>query len=179
MGAAVGPWPWVPVLNLALPFHLAGRSRIWAAALLLPPVNLIVWALVWGELAARQGRRGPWGLWLTLTTFVMAGTVIFTDTMSDRLMSALSLLMMSFLVLFLCPTWFAPRPPRSWTSRPWIATPEQEELLWAFSPFQGFRYVPLQGRTRYLGAFFLTALTYSVIVGAASPTRTSCGIPAW
>lgn len=57
LGDARAWWAWAPVLNLALPFALAGRSVAWAALLLVPPLNLLVWVLAWAELLPRLGRR--------------------------------------------------------------------------------------------------------------------------
>jgi HEAT repeat protein len=55
-GSARAAWAWIPGPNLLLPFALAGRSLAWGALLLVPPVNLIVWVLVWAEVLSRRGR---------------------------------------------------------------------------------------------------------------------------
>ena len=56
--AGVGPagWAWVPGLNLALVARLAGRSPAWAVLLLVPALNVMVWALLWAEACRRLGR---------------------------------------------------------------------------------------------------------------------------
>jgi len=53
---------WVPVANLVLPFALAGRSPAWAALLLVPPLNLAVWVLVWAEVLSASKRPAWWAL---------------------------------------------------------------------------------------------------------------------
>lgn len=52
----------MPVLNLLLPFAMTGRSLGWGVLLAVPPLNMLVWALVWGEVFAAAGRRAWLGL---------------------------------------------------------------------------------------------------------------------
>ena len=61
-GFAPGWWAWVPLLNLAVPARLAGRSPAWSLLLLVPGPNVVVWALLWAEACARLGRPA----WLAL-----------------------------------------------------------------------------------------------------------------
>ena len=56
LGSTRVAWAWLPVLNLLLPFDLAGRSLAWGALLPVPPLNVIVWVLAWAEVFARLGR---------------------------------------------------------------------------------------------------------------------------
>lgn len=49
-------WAWVPLLNLLLPFRLAGRSVLWGVLFLLPPVNVVIWTLVWCDVCGRLQR---------------------------------------------------------------------------------------------------------------------------
>lgn len=65
-GAAPRSWAWLPLLNLALLFRIAGRSGLWAPTLLLPGVNAAVWPLAWAEVGRRVGGSGWLGLWMTL-----------------------------------------------------------------------------------------------------------------
>lgn len=50
-------WAWVPGLNLLLPFRIAGRSLGWGLLLLVPGLNVVVWALAWADVCERLGRR--------------------------------------------------------------------------------------------------------------------------
>jgi HEAT repeat protein len=61
-GCAPAWWAWVPVLNLALPARLAGRSVAWSLLLLLPGLNVLVWGLLWAEACARLGQP-VWLAW--------------------------------------------------------------------------------------------------------------------
>ena len=55
-------WAFVPVLNLAFPARLAGRSPAWGLLLLVPGLNVVVWGLLWAETCERLRRRA----WLAL-----------------------------------------------------------------------------------------------------------------
>ena len=59
-------WAWMPVLNLLLPFAMARRSLGWSALLAVPPLNLLVWAVVWSEVFAATGRRAWLGLLMAM-----------------------------------------------------------------------------------------------------------------
>jgi len=65
-GAGPRSWAFLPLLNLALLFRVAGRSGSWAAALLLPGVNVAVWPLAWAEIGRRLGYGGWLGAWMSL-----------------------------------------------------------------------------------------------------------------
>lgn len=55
-GAGRRWWAWVPPLSLLLPVRIAGRSLLWGVLFLIPPVNLVVWTLVWAEVCTRLQR---------------------------------------------------------------------------------------------------------------------------
>jgi HEAT repeat protein len=65
-GAGPRSWAFLPLLNLALLFRVAGRSGSWAASLLLPGVNAAAWALVWADVGRRLGYSGWLGAWMSL-----------------------------------------------------------------------------------------------------------------
>lgn len=52
----------MPLLNLALCARIARRSPGWCLALLAPGVNVVVWALLWAEIAGTLGRSSLYGL---------------------------------------------------------------------------------------------------------------------
>lgn len=66
VGAGPATWAFLPGLNLALLFRVAGRSPAWALLLLAPGPNLVAWALVWAEIAARVRQRAWLGLVMAL-----------------------------------------------------------------------------------------------------------------
>jgi len=102
--------------------------------------------------------------WLALTCIGLGALSTFVRSEPGALASSVA--MFAFGFLYLCPTWFAPRPPEAWMSAPWFATPRQEEWLWSSMPgLRGFRRVPLEGGARYFGGFLLTA-ALATILGA-------------
>jgi hypothetical protein len=105
--------------------------------------------------------------WLALTC--IGPCVLASLVGSEPGARASSVAMFAFGFLYLCLTWFAPRPQGAWMYAPWFATRRQEDWLWSSMPpgFRGFRRVPLQGGVRYLGGFFLTT-ALATILGALS-----------
>ncbi len=71
---------WLPVLNLWLMCWIGRRSGWWVLALLLPGINIIVFALIWASMAAARGKpswTGPLvlapGLGLLIPAYLAAG----------------------------------------------------------------------------------------------------------
>jgi hypothetical protein len=53
---------WVPLLNLFLMGAIARRSYAWVFALLVPCLNILALAYIWGGIAEARGRSAAWGL---------------------------------------------------------------------------------------------------------------------
>jgi len=53
---------WIPLLNIYLMCKVAGKSGVWVLLLFIPVVNLILFIVLWVEIAKRLGRSGAWGV---------------------------------------------------------------------------------------------------------------------
>jgi hypothetical protein len=52
-----GVWmAWFPGLNVVYTIRIAGRSLLWLLYLSLPGVNWLLYAFLWGEIAAARGK---------------------------------------------------------------------------------------------------------------------------
>jgi len=59
-------WSWVPILNTLLLMDMAGRERWWFFLCLIPLVNVIVFAVLWFDVAKACGFDGWIGLLVLL-----------------------------------------------------------------------------------------------------------------
>lgn len=48
-------WGWVPIMNTFLIIEMAGKPMHWFVFLLIPIVNIIVFTMLWMEIAKRRG----------------------------------------------------------------------------------------------------------------------------
>lgn len=72
---------WLPVLNLFLVLHIAGRGFLWFLLLLIPGVNLLALVVLWGDLAAALGKSAWLGLLapVPIANVVMQGYLAFSE----------------------------------------------------------------------------------------------------
>lgn len=59
----------IPIANLILLLQMALKPMWWIVLLLIPYVNILFFAIVWGAIAKRRGKPGWWGV-LMLIPFV-------------------------------------------------------------------------------------------------------------
>lgn len=55
---------WVPILNLFLMVQISGKPVWWFILLLIPGVNLVIFILLWMEIAKKVNKPTWWGLLL-------------------------------------------------------------------------------------------------------------------
>jgi hypothetical protein len=57
------PWlAFVPIINIIIPFQIAGISLIWILAMFIPLVNLAVMIWVWIKIAEARNKPAFWGV---------------------------------------------------------------------------------------------------------------------
>ncbi len=72
---------WVPLLNILLMFRVARLSLWYAIIFLIPYVNFLMGAYLWGEVAGRLNRSKWLGILflIPVLNFVLSGYLAFTD----------------------------------------------------------------------------------------------------
>ena len=55
---------WIPILNLFLMVQISGKPVWWFVLLLIPGVNLVIFIILWMEIAKKVNKPTWWGLLL-------------------------------------------------------------------------------------------------------------------
>ena len=78
-------WAWVPILNTLLLMDMAGRERWWFFLCLIPLVNLVIFAVLWFDVARACGFDGWIGLLVLvpLLNFVALAILAFAGQPSS------------------------------------------------------------------------------------------------
>ncbi|NPE30039.1 hypothetical protein HNV12_19220 [Methanococcoides sp. SA1] len=77
---------WVPLLNILLMFRVAKLSLWYAIIFLIPYVNFLMAAYLWGEIAGRLNRSKWLGVLFLIPVLdlILPGYLAFTDTDVNR-----------------------------------------------------------------------------------------------
>ena len=72
-------WAWIPIMNTLLLCDMAGKERWWFILCFIPLVNVIIFAVMWFEVARNTGFDGWMGLLvlLPLLNLVALGILAF------------------------------------------------------------------------------------------------------
>lgn len=72
-------WSFVPILNTVLLIKMANRPMWWFFALLVPLVNIVLFAMLWIDVAKSVGKAGFWGFCVLLPfiNFVAIGIMAY------------------------------------------------------------------------------------------------------
>lgn len=83
-------WAWVPILNTFLLFKMAGKPMWWFLLCLIPLVNIVVFAMLWMEVAKRCGQAPVWGVMVLIPfiNFIALGIMAFSA--SDNRMAPMA-----------------------------------------------------------------------------------------
>ncbi len=76
-------WSYVPVLNTFLLIQMAGKEWTWFLFCLIPVANVIVFAILWMEVAKASGNSSIWGVLVLIPflNFVAMGVMAFAGSM--------------------------------------------------------------------------------------------------
>ncbi len=74
-------WAWVPVLNTFLLFKMAGKPMWWFLLCMIPVVNIVVFAMLWMEVAKGCGQPPVWGVMVLIPfiNLIALGIMAFSD----------------------------------------------------------------------------------------------------
>jgi len=72
-------WGWVPIMNTLLVIKMAEKPGTWFIFLLLPIVNIVIFAMLWMEVARKLGKSPALGIMMLLPilNFIAAGIMAF------------------------------------------------------------------------------------------------------
>lgn len=73
-------WSWIPILNTFLLFKMAGKPAWWFVLCLIPVVNIVVFAMLWWEVAKAARVAPAWGIMVLVpvVNFVAMGIMAFS-----------------------------------------------------------------------------------------------------
>ena len=73
-------WAFVPILNAFLLINMAGKEWFWFLFCLVPVINIIVFAVLWVEVARMSGHSPAWGILalVPFLNFVAVGVMAFS-----------------------------------------------------------------------------------------------------
>ena len=73
-------WAWVPIMNTFLLIKMAQKEWWWFVLCLVPIVNIVVFAMLWIQVAKLAGHAPIWGVLVLLPVinFVAIGVMAFT-----------------------------------------------------------------------------------------------------
>jgi Ca2+/Na+ antiporter len=72
---------WIPIANCVLMLNIAHKPVWWIVLMLIPLVNIVIWIIVWMEIAKARGKPEWWGI-LTIVpvlNLVAPGYLAFAD----------------------------------------------------------------------------------------------------
>ena len=74
-------WSFIPIMNTFLLIEMAGRPLYWFLFLLVPVVNIVLFAILWMDVAKAVGKHPAWGICtlLPFINFVSIGYLAFTE----------------------------------------------------------------------------------------------------
>lgn len=73
-------WSFIPILNTFLVFKMASKPAWWFILCLIPIVNIVVFAILWIEVAKACGQSPVWGVLvlIPLINFIALGVLAFS-----------------------------------------------------------------------------------------------------
>ena len=74
-------WAYVPILNLFLLFRMASKPAWWFVLCLVPLVNIVVFAVLWMEVAKAVRQSPVWGILVLVpaVNFIALGIMAFAN----------------------------------------------------------------------------------------------------
>ena len=76
------PWmAWIPIVNIILMLNIAHKPIWWIVLCLIPLVNIVVFIIVWMEIAKARNKPEWWGILMIvpLVNLIVPGYLAFTD----------------------------------------------------------------------------------------------------
>ncbi|MBI4125757.1 MAG: DUF805 domain-containing protein [Deltaproteobacteria bacterium] len=74
----------IPIANLVLLVQMAAKPMWWILLLVIPYINLVFVALVWGAIAKRRGKSAWWGLGMLVPFVNLVLMLILAFEKSDQ-----------------------------------------------------------------------------------------------
>ena len=74
-------WAWLPIVNTFLLIKMAGKEWWWFLTLFIPIVNIVMFGIMWVQIAKNCGKPPLWGVMILVPfiNFVAVGVLAFSS----------------------------------------------------------------------------------------------------